>query len=225
MNPTPKHVALIMDGNGRWAKNRHHPRSYGHLRGVQTAKKIMLSAREAGIRYLTLYTFSMENWNRPLSEVQFLMRLIERYFTRERDFLIQEGIRICVMGQLEPVPQQTHTLIEQTQAVTAHCEGIQVNLAFSYSSRQEILNAISKLKKTEHVSPADLRAQFYLPDVPDPELVIRTGGVNRLSNFLLWQAAYAELFFSKKLWPDFSPHHLQEALTWYATQDRKFGTI
>ena len=215
-----------MDGNGRWAKQRHHPRTFGHIAGVKGAKSIMLAARDCGVAFLTLYTFSMENWGRPPTEVSFLMQLIERYFKKERDFLIQEGVRVCGMGDLSPVPSATQRMIHETEKLTEHNRAIQVNLAFSYSGRKEILDACAKAcKALPPEQEEELASYLYLPDIPDPELLIRTGGEQRLSNFMLWQIAYTELYFTDTLWPDFTPEKFKEALVWYAGRIRKFGKV
>lgn len=216
-----------MDGNGRWAKQRHQPRTFGHVAGVKSAQVTMLTARNCGIRFLTLYTFSMENWGRPPTEVSFLMQLVERYFKKERDFLIQEGVRVCGLGNLDPVPPATRGMIHDIEKLTQHNHRIQVNLAFSYSGRKEILDACAKACQAPHPPQheAEFASYLYHPNLPDPELLIRTGGEHRLSNFLLWQMAYTELYFTDTLWPDFTADEFKQALIWYAGRIRKFGKV
>lgn len=228
-SPVPSHVAIVMDGNGRWAQKRFHPRTFGHLIGVKTAKAIMLAARDAGVRFLTLYTFSAENWSRPAAEVNFLMHLIQRHFRKDKDFLLREGVRIRVMGSRSGLSSTLTAMINDIEHVTAKNTAIEVNLAFNYSGRQDILQAVVSLLRS-HTPPESLSEDafsehLYLKNIPDPELIIRTGGEKRLSNFLLWQSAYSELYFCDTLWPDFTAGAFKAALSWYATRTRKFGNI
>ncbi len=225
-----KHVAIIMDGNGRWARSRGHARFYGHVKGVQTARSIVLAAKDAGIPFITLYTFSYENWARPKHETNILMQLIQRHFGRDREFLRREDIRVRIMGKLDDprISDQMRQQMHQVEISTEQHEGIQVNLAISYSSRYEIMQAAAKLASEKEIESWDeetFRKYLYLPEVPDPDLVIRTSGEHRLSNFLLWQAAYSEFYFSPIFWPDFTPSDFREALVWYSKRVRKYGNV
>jgi undecaprenyl diphosphate synthase len=232
MNPL-RHVAIIMDGNGRWAERRGWPRFYGHLRGVKAAKRAIRYARHIRLPILTLYTFSMENWSRPQEEVNLLMRLIEKYFVKDRAFLNQHQIQVRVWGHRPSIPERLLTLLADIEDLTRSHEGIRVNLALSYSGRQEILDGLIRWRNDPSIlnSPSgtptesEFRRILYDGETPDPDLLIRTGGEYRISNFLLWQLAYTELFFTDTLWPDFEEEDFSEIIEWYASRQRRFGQV
>lgn len=220
----PSHVAIFMDGNGRWAKARGLPRTEGHREGLKAAKRIVKAAKEAGVRDLTLYTFSTENWKRAAEEVSFLMGLVTTYLRAELDFYREHRVRVVHSGDSEGLPASVRDALDGVAADTAGFDGIRVNLAINYGGRDEILRAIARLgnpgrKPTE----AEFRACLDLPDLPDPDLIIRAGGELRMSNFLLWQSAYSELYFSDVLWPDWAEAQLLEAFGEYARRERRYG--
>ncbi|MGM0611688.1 MAG: polyprenyl diphosphate synthase [Thermodesulfobacteriota bacterium] len=218
-----------MDGNGRWAKSKGLPRSEGHRAGTRAAKKIVTHCRKLNIRHLTLYTFSRENWRRPKEEVSFLFDLLRVFLKSELDSLLEQGIRLNVLGELEGLPRVTRAVVEQVRSKTAANSEMNLNLALNYSGRYEIIRACRKLI-SDGVDPRevdeDLFAEYlYTSGQPDPDLVIRTSGEKRLSNYLLFQAAYAELYFAPDLWPDFGPDELDKALEDFAHRQRRFGDI
>lgn len=220
----PAHVAIFMDGNGRWAKARGMPRTEGHREGLKAAKRIVLAARNLGIGYLTLYTFSTENWKRAQDEVRFLMGLVSTQLCAEFDFYRDQGVRVVHSGDIDGLPAEVQNAIRQVMADTAGFSGIVVNLAINYGGRDEIMRAIKRLPDDHSgLSEAQFREYFDVPDMPDPDLIIRAGGELRLSNFLLWQAAYSELYFSDVLWPDWSAEHLERAVNEYARRERRYG--
>lgn len=222
-----------MDGNGRWARMRGKPRTYGHVKGTRVAKKIITECSRAGIQYLTLYAFSTENWLRPQSEVGLLMKLLRRYLRRETENLVKENIRFSVIGELDSLPSDTMQAIESAMKATAQCTGLRLIFALSYGSRQEITETIrkiaNKIQKGE-LQAADIDEVVVYQHLstfptPDPDLIIRTSGEQRLSNFLLWQAAYSEFIFSQCLWPDFTKKDLFLALEDYSQRQRRFGKL
>lgn len=227
----PTHVAIIMDGNGRWARNRGLDRSEGHARGVDTVRLITEAASELGVKYLTLYTFSTENWNRPQAEVNALMALVGIAIARETPDLIKNNVRLTIMGDLDRLPPETLECLRGCMADTAHCTGLVLNLAISYSSRWEITEATRKIARRvaageldpEAITDADVSAAMASPDIPDPDLLIRTGGDFRISNYLLWQLAYSELIFSPAFWPDFDKEAFADALLTFQHRQRRFG--
>lgn len=233
----PKHVAIIMDGNGRWAQNRRLPRVAGHKEGMETVKTITKAASRIGIKALTLYAFSTENWKRPKDEVNFLMQLPVDFFDTFVPELIKENVQVHVMGYEEFLPEHTQEAVRKAIAQTKDNTGLVLNFALNYGSRAEIITGvreIADLVASGDVKPADIDEQMmsdhlmtsFLPvDVRDPELVIRTSGEERISNFLLWQLAYSELYFSKALWPDFDEEHLLVALADYQSRNRRFGGL
>lgn len=223
---TPAHVAIIMDGNGRWAKARGLPRTEGHRIGLQTAKTIVKAAEAEGVRYLSLYTFSTENWKRAAEEVGFLMGLIRHHLLAELDFYRENRVRIVHSGDASGLPPEVRDAIELAVAETASFGGITVNLAINYGGRDEILRAVKSMEGViAGLDEETFGARMDVPDLPYPDLIIRTGGERRLSNFLLWQSAYAELFFTDELWPDWTVAGLGEALDDYASRDRRFGGV
>ncbi len=220
----PSHIAIFMDGNGRWAKSRGLPRSEGHKEGLNTAKRIVKSARDMGIKNLTLYTFSTENWKRAEEEVSFLMGLVGRYLRAEIDFYKENQIRVVHSGDMDRLPDNVKDAIQYVVKETALFKDTRVNLAINYGGRDEILRAIGKLGRLDRKpTEEEFIACMDIPDMPDPDLVIRVGGEYRMSNFLLWQVAYSELYFSPILWPDWTEDNLKLAIEEYQRRDRRFG--
>ncbi|MGR0480157.1 MAG: isoprenyl transferase [Candidatus Electronema sp. V4] len=231
IQPLPVHVAIIMDGNGRWAKDRHQPRLFGHKAGVDSVREIVEAAREIGIRHLTLYAFSTENWQRPGLEVKGLMMLLKTFLQAELDAMKKNGIRLDCFGQKERLPDDARAVLERVIAETADCPGLRLNLALSYGSRTEMLRAVREIGNrcaAGQLRPEEIDEQLfsnclYSAGQPDPDLLIRTSGEQRLSNFLLWQLSYAELYFTETRWPDFRRAQFFEALQVYANRQRRFG--
>ena len=210
----PRHIAVIMDGNGRWARQRGDERSSGHIAGVESVRRIIEASAEIGLGYLTLYAFSTENWNRPKEEVDMLLHLIVTVIAKETEGLVRNNVRLNVIGDVERLPRESRESLEECLVATAACTGLQVNLALSYSGRWEITDEISEDLVSSHLSTAGM---------PDPDILIRTGGDFRISNFLLWQIAYSELFFIDIFWPDFSKETLYQAIINFQTRERRFG--
>ncbi len=227
----PNHLAIIMDGNGRWAHQRGRARTIGHVKGTRVAKEMIRECSRLGVKYLTLYAFSSENWFRPQSEVSLLMKILRRYLKRETENLIKENIRFTVIGDFYRLPEDVMEAISAAQEATANCNGLQLIFALSYSARAEILSAAKaiahevaeKRLRPEEIDEATLKEHLFTRFTPDPDLVIRTSGEYRISNFLLWQLAYSELYFSPVLWPDFKKADLQAAFADYAKRQRRFG--
>jgi undecaprenyl diphosphate synthase len=223
----PRHVAIIMDGNRRWARARGVPEAQGHAAGVEAIRPIVERAVELGIGVLTIYAFSRENWQRSSHEVETLIGLLEGTIRDETPRLIEEGVQVRLAGRLAELPEATRASIEQAMAATAGGKRMVLNVAFNYSSRAEIVDAV-KAYVAEGGDPAALDEEvlshhLYSADLPEPDLLIRTGGDQRISNFLLWQAAYAELYFCDGYWPDFGPAELDEAVAEFARRSRRFG--
>ncbi|NPB09283.1 MAG: isoprenyl transferase [Thermodesulfobacteria bacterium] len=229
----PQHVAIIMDGNGRWAKARGLPRIMGHREGMKSVRAVVECARKLGIKVLTLYAFSKENWQRPREEVSFLMGLLEEYLRREVEELHQKNIQIRAIGELELLPRNIQALLKESIKKTAANTGMILNLALSYSGRAEIARAARLLAeaclrgdlKPEEITEDLFRHYLYTNDLPDPDLLIRTSGEMRLSNFLLYQCAYTELYITPTLWPDFREDEFLKALEEYQRRERRFGKI
>lgn len=227
----PAHVAIIMDGNGRWAKARGLDRSEGHIKGVDTVRLVTEAASELGVKHLTLYTFSTENWNRPQQEVDALMTLVGMAIVRETPDLIKNNVRLTIMGQLDRLPSDTLDMLRRCMDDTAHCTGLQLNLAISYSSRWEITEAVRKIAgevARGNLDPKEITADtvskaMARPEMPDPDLLIRTGGDQRISNYLLWQLAYSELYFTPLFWPDFGKKEFLDAIITFQQRQRRFG--
>jgi len=217
------HVAFIMDGNGRWGKKQRKGRNFGHLKGVETVKKIVKSSIKLNIPIITFYVFSSENWKRPKKEISFLFNLIRRYFTREIESIITQGIKINILGEINKLSSDIKSTLKKTINLTKKNKKIIVNLAINYGSKNEILNAFKKTKKNFNIK--NFEKNLYTQNMPNPEILIRTGGHNRLSNFMLWQLAYSELFFLKKLWPDFNSSDLISIVNKYKKSKRNFGNI
>jgi undecaprenyl diphosphate synthase len=225
MNNLPRHVAIIMDGNGRWAQQKGQARIKGHERGAEVVRDIMtFAARHDEIEVLTLYAFSTENWKRPKAEVEFLMKLLSRYLKREMNVYLENNVRFHAVGDLSRFSTSLQKLIRETERKTAHCTGLQHHLALNYGARDEIVRAVNTLQAGgTQITPESLNAALDAPEAVD--LLIRTGGDHRLSNFLLWQAAYAELFFTRTLWPDFNAHELQSIINQFKSVERRFGGL
>ena len=225
----PVHVGIIMDGNGRWAKKRNLPRTMGHKEGLTTAKKIVAAAARLGIKYVTLYTFSTENWKRAQEEVGYLMGLIKGHLRAEFDFYKKNGIRVLQLGDMSGLPADVQKEIINAQADTAHFTGMTVVLAINYGGRDEIVRGVRKLIQTgtpaSDVTEETLARTFDIPELPDVDLLIRTGGELRLSNFLLWHAAYAELVFTDTLWPDYNEEEFLKDVEVFKNRNRRFGAV
>ena len=216
------HIAFIMDGNGRWGKRKKRSRNFGHLKGVETVKKVVKNSLRLKIPILTFYVFSSENWKRPKKEISFLFRLIQNYFLKEIKSIERQGIKINILGELSKIPFNIKSTLKSTVLRTKKNKRIIVNLAINYGSKNEILNA---LRKTKKISIKNFEKNLYTKNLPDPDILIRTGGHQRLSNFMLWQLAYAELFFLKKLWPDFNYSDLKLIIERFKKSKRNFGAV
>ena len=216
------HVAFIMDGNGRWGKRKNKGRNFGHLKGVDTVKKIVNSSIKLKIPIVTFYVFSSENWKRPKSEVSFLFKLINNYFSREIKSVITQGIKINILGEIKKLNSKITKTLKKSMMLTKKNKKIIVNLAINYGSKNEIINAIKKTKKT---NIGNFEKNLYTKNMVDPDILIRTGGHKRLSNFMLWQLAYSELYFLDKLWPDFNEKDLKKIIKNYRSIKRNFGKV
>ena len=216
------HVAFIMDGNGRWGKKRNKGRNFGHLKGVETVKKIVKSSIKLKIPIVTFYVFSSENWKRPKSEISFLFKLINNYFTKEIEKVITQGIKINIIGELNKLGSDINKNLKKSMSLTKKNKKIIVNLAINYGSKAEIIQAF---KKTKKISLKNFEKNLYTRNIPNPDILIRTGGHHRLSNFMLWQLAYAELFFLKKLWPEFNSSDLKKIISKFKKSKRNFGAL
>jgi undecaprenyl diphosphate synthase len=229
----PRHVAVIMDGNGRWAHKRGLPRVAGHRAGARTVREVVEASRELGVRYLTLYTFSSENWKRPKQEVRALMSLLRKYMQDELEEMLHYRIGMRVIGRIETLPPKLRDEIQDIVAKTSHCDKMTVILALSYSGRMEIVDAARKMAarcQAGELKPSDIDEKLfaehlYLPECPEPDLLIRTSGEYRLSNFMLWQLSYSELYITPTLWPDFSKKDFCRAIIDYQKRDRRFGGV
>ena len=217
------HVAFIMDGNGRWGKKKGRGRNFGHFKGVETVKKIVKGSIKSKIKIVSFYVFSSENWKRPKAEINFLFKLITNYFSKEIESIIKQGIKINILGEVDKLPSNVKSVLKKTILLTKKNEKIMVNLAINYGSKNEILNAIKKNKKKINIK--NFEKNLYTKNIPDPDILIRTGGHQRLSNFMLWQLAYTELFFLKKLWPEFNTNDLTSIIKRYKKSKRNFGNI
>jgi undecaprenyl diphosphate synthase len=228
VSDTPRHIAIIMDGNGRWAKKRHFPRVMGHKRGVETVREMVKSCIERGVEFLTLFAFSSENWRRPEEEVSFLMQLFMLALEKEVGNLHQNGVRLKVIGDLSRFEPRLVELVRNSEALTANNGKLTLTIAANYGGRWDIMQAMQSMLKARPelaagFDEADLQPYLSMPYAPEPDLFIRTGGEQRISNFLLWQLAYAELYFTDVLWPDFSAAELDRAIHSYQQRERRFG--
>lgn len=230
------HLAIIMDGNGRWAKKRHLPRFVGHKNGMENIRKIALAANDLGIKVLTLYAFSTENWARPKDEVNYLMRLPVDFFNKFMPELMENNVKVNIMGFKDEIPQKTYEVVQKAMSETANNTGMVLNFAFNYGSRKEIVSAVQKLAQQTvegMIKPEQIDEQLVsdnlltssLKPYDDPDLLIRTSGEERLSNFLLWQVAYSEFAFTDKNWPDFNEDDLKRLVNEYQKRDRRFGKL
>jgi undecaprenyl diphosphate synthase len=229
----PRHVAIIMDGNGRWATQQGHKRTAGHQAGIDSVEAVIDAAREAGIEILTLFAFSTENWKRPKLETAFLMRMLKKFLVNKRPEMIRKGIKLSTIGDLTVLPKAVQKELETSQQATATNSGMRLVLALNYGSRQEIAAAVAGLARrvaagklsADEICPQLISSVLDTADYCDPDLIIRTAGEQRLSNFLLWQASYSELWFTPVFWPEFKPGHFKEALQSYAGRQRRFGGL
>ncbi len=225
LSSVPQHIAIIMDGNGRWAEKHSLPRIEGHREGANTSEKIIDACLEFGVRYLTLYAFSAENWDRPDEEVADLMQLLKLYVSSKCPQMIEKGIKFTTIGEIDKLPKDVEQVIQTTKTATAHGKNLTLIMALSYGSKQEICRAVNKLtaQQTSQITPDMLGNALNTNSTPDPDLLIRTSGEYRISNFLLWELAYTEFYFTDQLWPDFSKAELKLALDTYAKRERRFG--
>jgi undecaprenyl diphosphate synthase len=229
----PRHIAIIMDGNGRWARERRMPRPFGHRSGMKAVRAVVEGSVEVGLDTLSLFAFSQENWQRPATEVVALMSLLEEYIAREVDELRTRGVRVSVLGDLERLTPAAAAAVARVVAETAHNDVLRLNLFISYGSRAELVRAARLLARDaidgridpDAIDEDDIQRRLFTADVPDPDLLIRTSGEQRLSNFLLWQLAYAELYISPVLWPDFGQRELYEAILDFQSRERRFGRV
>ena len=230
----PQHVGVIMDGNGRWAKKRDLPRTAGHQAGVQTAERLIrFAGRDLGLPYLTLFAFSTENWARPTTEIDFIMDLLDKFITEKLAEFEREGVRVIVSGDLTPLPDKLRQRVSDAVDETAENSRLVLNIALNYGARQEIVRACRQIAERVHSGEVDptqidehtIASFLYTAQIPDPDLIIRTSGEMRLSNFLLWQAAYTELYFTDTLWPDFGPDELVGAIAQYQDRERRYGAV
>ena len=229
----PKHLAIIMDGNGRWASKRGQPRSAGHRQGVETLRQVVRDVASAGIKCLTVFSFSSENWKRPEAEVSFLMTLLQRFVESDLADLHAQNVRVRVLGRRQDLTPKIVALIEHAERVTAENTALQLQIAFNYGAREELADAALRLANRavagtldpSSITPEVMDAELLTAGLPDPDLVIRTSGEYRISNFLLWQSAYAEFFFTDVLWPDFAADHLRAALDEFSRRDRRLGGL
>lgn len=222
----PVHLAIIMDGNGRWAKQRGLKRALGHEEGAKRVREITTHCNNIGIKYLTLYAFSTENWNRPKLEVEFLMKLLERYLKKELEVYLENGVRFKAIGNLSKFSNSLQKIISKTEEKTKNCKGLTQVLALNYGSRDEIVRAVKKLnEKDAEISEESINASLDTAFMPDVDLLLRTSGEVRLSNYLLWQCAYAEMFFVNEYWPEFTLNSLDDILSDYTQRNRRFGAL
>ena len=222
----PKHVAIIMDGNGRWGIKQKKSRNYGHRKGLEVVEKIIESATEENIKYLTLFVFSTENWKRPLNEINYLFQLLENYIDLKLKNLLKKNIKIKIIGNLKPFPNNLKKKILKVEKLTKFNNKIQINMALNYGSKQELIHTIKKLNKKKLViNEKNIQNNLYTKNIPDPEILIRTGNTNRISNFLIWQSTYSEIFFIKKMWPDFNKSDFKKIILNFKKINRNFGGI
>ncbi|HWS43212.1 MAG TPA: isoprenyl transferase [Pseudoflavonifractor sp.] len=229
----PRHVAIIMDGNGRWAKKRGLPRTAGHAAGAENFRAIATYCKEIGLEYLTVYAFSTENWKRPADEVSAIMGLLKKYLLEAIGRMERDRVKMCFFGDLSPLPEELRLLCEQTREISKHYEGVQVNICLNYGGRDELLRAarayaadcVEGRADPNHLTGERFGGYLFSAGVPDPDLVIRPSGEKRISNFLLWQSAYSEFYYTDVLWPDFDKEELHKALCSYQHRQRRFGGV
>lgn len=223
-----KHVAIIMDGNGRWANKRFRPRVWGHVRGSAVVSDIVKASDDIGLKALTLYAFSTENWSRPLEEVSTLFRLLKKFLMKEKARILLNNIKFKVIGEVQNLPHDTVELIKEIESLTKNATGLNLTFAFNYGGRAEILNAVNSFHASDANRPmteADLDKLMYRPETGDVDLMIRTGGEQRISNFLLWQMAYAELYFTPTKWPEFTASEFKKIIEHVSIRERRFGNV
>ena len=222
----PKHVAIIMDGNGRWGIKKKKSRNYGHSKGIEVVQEIIKASITKKINYLTLFAFSTENWKRPISEISFLIKLLSFYIDEKSNEIIKQGIKIKIIGNISKFPKKLQNKLNKLQNRTISNNKIQINIALNYGSREEILFALKKINKLKlNVSKKNLEKFLYTYKIPDPDILIRTGNTKRISNFLLWQSIYTEIFFEKKLWPDFNKYDFYKIINKFNKINRNFGGL
>ena len=228
----PRHIAIILDGNGRWARRRGLPRTAGHAAGSENFRKIATYCKNIGVEYLTVYAFSTENWKRPEDEVKTIMRLLRRYLNEAIDTMERDKIRLKIFGDVAGLPQELQELVQKTDEISKHYEGFQANICLNYGGRDEIVHAARRYaedyaagKAQGELSEEQFGGYLYSAGIPDPDLLIRPGGEQRISNFLLWQCAYAEFYFSDVLWPDFGTDELDKAIEAFRRRDRRYGNV
>ncbi len=220
------HVAIIMDGNGRWGLKKYKSRKFGHQKGIETVENIIEASIKTKIKYLTLYTFSTENWKRPKYEVNFLFKLLSEYLKKNLDILLKNNLKLKILGDINKFPRQLKNSLNKAMKLTSKNKKLQINLALNYGSKDEIVNSFKIIQKKKiAININNIEKNLYTQNIPDPDILIRTGNTNRLSNFLLWQLSYSEIFFVKKLWPDFNKKDYYRILKNYKTIKRKFGNI
>ncbi len=223
---SPTHVAIIMDGNGRWGLKRKNSRNYGHSKGISVVKNIINAAISNKIKYLTLYTFSTENWKRPNQEINFLINLLKTYIEKELGNLIKNNIKLKIIGNIKKFPKSLKIKLIRAEKLTNYNDKIQINIALNYGSKEEIVKSIKKLNKlSKPINEKNISKYLYTRGIPDPEILIRTGNRNRLSNFLLWQLSYTEIYFVSKLWPDFTDNDFKNIISKFVKVKRNFGGI
>jgi len=227
MNDLPVHVGIIMDGNGRWAKRRGLPRIEGHRKGAEVTEKIVIAASRLGIKYLSLYAFSTENWKRPKEEVEFLFHLMYEYVKSKLQLFLDNNVSFRAMGRLHQLPEYLQEGFKEIEEKTRHCTGMTAVFAVNYGGRQEIIDAVNRALKAgeKEINEEVIRRYLYIPELPDLDLLIRTSGELRISNFLIWQSAYTELWFTKTLWPDFTEEEFLSAIEDYKKRERRFGGL
>tara|TARA_B100001989_G_scaffold244347_1_gene213028 strand:- start:294 stop:986 length:693 start_codon:yes stop_codon:yes gene_type:complete len=222
----PTHVAIIMDGNGRWGIKKKNSRNYGHKKGIETVEKIIEAAIEKKLKYLTLFVFSTENWKRPLKEVNYLFKLLNFYIDKELKNLLKKKIKIKIIGDIKAFPKNLRNNITKIENLSKNNKAIQINMALNYGSRQEIIKSVKKIVKSNlKINEKNISLNLYTEDIPDPEILIRTGNTRRISNFLIWQSIYTEIFFEKKMWPDFTKKDFYRIIEKFQNIDRNFGGL
>ncbi len=222
----PQHIAIIMDGNGRWGLQKKKSRNYGHKKGIETVEKIIKAAKIKKIKYLTLFVFSTENWKRPLKEINYLFKLLNYYIVKEIHNIIKNDIKIKVIGNLSVFPKNLKKNIKKIEQISKNNKSIQVNMALNYGSRQEIIRSIKMLnRKKLPINQKNIEKNLYTQSIPDPEILIRTGNKNRISNFLIWQMIYTEIFFEKKMWPEFNKYDFFRIISKFKRINRNFGGL
>ena len=222
----PEHIAIIMDGNGRWGIQKKKSRNYGHSKGIKVVENIVEEAVQKKIKYLTLFTFSTENWKRPKNEIYFLISILEKYIDKELNNLIKKKIKLKIIGNLDKFPNSLKLKLIEAERLTKFNNRIQIIIALNYGSKEEIINAVKKLNNSsKKINEKNISENLYTKNIPDPEILIRTGNRNRLSNFLLWQLSYAEIYFVRKLWPDFTRKDFSKIIADFSKVKRNFGGI